>query len=165
MDGKPVLTLRDVRVEPMRVLLARYQLSLELIADGEDITGSFWGEREAGIVGSRVYARNDTPVHSILHEACHIICMDEDRRVHLDKDAGGNDLEEAAVCYLQIVLAARLQNVGARRLMRDMDSWGYTFRLGNARRWFDDDAGDARDWLVENGLLTASGAPGFHCRD
>lgn len=55
--------------------------------------------------------------------------MDEGRRARLDADAGGNDLEEAAVCYLQIVLADELQTVGARRLMRDMDGWATPFGL------------------------------------
>ncbi|MDH3747051.1 MAG: hypothetical protein OER97_02495 [Gammaproteobacteria bacterium] len=164
MDANPVLTLRDIHVESVRDLLARYHLSLELMPDGEDITASFWGEQEAGIVGSHVYARNDTPVHSVLHEACHIICMDEDRRACLDRDAGGDDLEEAAVCYLQIVLADQLKEVGAKRLMSDMDVWGYTFRVGSTRRWYDDDADDARDWLVDNGLLGTSGAPEYRSR-
>lgn len=164
MNENSVLTLRDVHLDSVRDLLARYDLSLELVPDGEEIAASYWGEQEAGIVGSQVYARNDTPVHSVLHEACHIICMDEDRRACLNRDAGGNDLEEAAVCYLQIVLAGQLQKIGAQRLMSDMDIWGYSFRLGSARRWFEDDADDARGWLVDNGLLRASGSPEYRCR-
>ena len=37
--------------------------------------------------------------------------------------------------------------------MEDMDDWGYTFRLGSAKKWFEDDAEDARSWLVERNLL------------
>ncbi|NIS90685.1 MAG: hypothetical protein GTN98_11520, partial [Woeseiaceae bacterium] len=48
--------------------------------------------------------RSDTPVHSLLHETCHIICMSRERRAELETDAGGDDLEEAAVCYLQVLL-------------------------------------------------------------
>ena len=99
--------------------------------------------------------RADTPVHSALHEACHWLCMDASRRAGLHTDAGGDDLEECAVCYLQIVLADRLPDVGGRRLMRDMDVWGYSFRLGSAQAWFEQDAADARAWLVEHGLLSA----------
>lgn len=165
MPSSPVLTLQDVHVEALRDLLHRYKLSLEHVADSTEITGSYWGEPEAGIVGMRIYARNDTPLHSILHEACHTICMDDTRRARLSKDAGGDDLEEAAVCYLQIVLAGQLMNDGANRLMSDMDTWGYTFRLGSTRRWFDDDAADARDWLVENGLLGVLGEPSFRVRE
>jgi hypothetical protein len=59
------------------------------------------------------------------------------------------------VCYLQVVLADRLPGVGRRRLMQDMDAWGYSFRLGGAQAWFEQDAADARAWLVERGLLPA----------
>jgi hypothetical protein len=34
-----------------------------------------------------------------------------------------------------------------------MDTWGYTFRLGSAQAWFDNDAEDARAWLCARGLL------------
>jgi len=36
-----------------------------------------------------------------------------------------------------------------------MDAWGYSFRLGSARRWFFEDADDARGWLVRRGLWNA----------
>jgi hypothetical protein len=53
----------------------------------QPITGSFWGDSEAGIVANDIYVRRDTPIHSLLHEACHTVCMDEDRRSDLDRDA------------------------------------------------------------------------------
>jgi hypothetical protein len=99
-----------------------------------------------------------------LHEASHIICMNEARRRGLDTDAGGDDLEEAAVCYLQIVLADRVAGAGRERLMRDMDAWGYSFRLGNTNRWFHEDAGDALAWLVAQRLLTPGGQLAFRLR-
>jgi len=34
-----------------------------------------------------------------------------------------------------------------------MDEWGYTFRLGSARAWFENDAEDARAFLVQKNLL------------
>jgi hypothetical protein len=34
-----------------------------------------------------------------------------------------------------------------------MDRWGYSFRLGGARAWFEQDAADARSWLLERGLI------------
>jgi hypothetical protein len=37
--------------------------------------------------------------------------------------------------------------------MADMDAWGYSFRLGSAARWFQEDADDARQWLAARGLL------------
>ena len=146
--------------EALRALLAGYGLALREVAPGAAIPGSFWGEPEAGIVGDEVYVRHDTPVHSALHEACHLICAG-DRRAAIHTDAGGSYAEEDAVCYLQIVLADRLPGLGAARLMADMDAWGYTFRLGSARAWFEGDAEDARAWLVERRLLDAEGEPVF----
>lgn len=164
MSGSPVLTVNDVCASKLEILLGRYGLSLSLAAAGADIEASFWGGREAGIAGMTVYARPDTPVHSVLHEACHVVCMDATRRLGLNRDAGGDDLEEAAVCYLQVLLADCLEDVGAARLMQDMDSWGYSFRLGSTRRWFAEDADDARAWLVREGILTEALRPSFACR-
>jgi hypothetical protein len=45
------------------------------------------------------------------------------------------------------VLADQLPGVGRDRLMADMDAWGYSFRLGSTRAWFEHDAGDAREFL------------------
>lgn len=159
-----MLTVADISGAALRNLLMRFRLDLRIEADGAAITGSYWGGREAGVVGCTVFARRDTPLHSLLHEACHVICMDEDRRDALHTDAGGDDLEEAAVCYLQILLAGHLPGAGRRRLMGDMDDWGYSFRLGSTRRWFERDAGDARAWLARQRLTTAAGEPAFRLR-
>ena len=144
-------------------LLARYRMELVMIPDRAPIPGSYWGEPEAGIVGNIVHARADTPVHSVLHEAGHIICMDSARRARLDTDAGGEHAEEDAVCYLQIVLAAEL-GLSPNEICADMDAWGYSFRLGSARAWFERDADDARAWLVRYGLLIEAGVPTFRLR-
>ena len=135
------------------LLLSRYGLTLTLVAPEEVIPGSYWGESEAGLKGDLLYARLDTPVHSVLHEASHYICMAPERRAALDRDAGGDDSEESAVCYLQVLLADELPGVGRERLASDMDEWGYSFRLGNTRTWFNSDAEDARVWLVEHGVI------------
>ena len=58
----------DVSIEGLQALLGRFQLTLELQGDDEDIRGSFWGESEAGLVATTVFVRGDTPVHSLLHE-------------------------------------------------------------------------------------------------
>jgi len=63
------------------------------------------------------------------------------------------------------LLAGELPAVGMRRLQQDMDTWGYSFRLGGTRAWFERDAADARDWLFEKGLLDALGMPVFRLRD
>jgi hypothetical protein len=134
-------------------LLAGYRIELCDIAPGKPIPGSFWGDDEAGLIGHRLYARSDTPLHSILHEASHFICLDPTRRTSLDRDAGSDDAEESAVCYLQILLADELPSMGRDRMFTDMDCWGYSFRLGSARAWFEYDAGDALEWLSRFGLV------------
>ncbi len=140
----------------LRALLAGYELELVVLPAQAPIPGSYWGEPEAGLIGTRVYVRPDTPLHSALHEAAHVLCMDGARRARLHTDAGGDYAEENAVCYLQIVLAQAL-GVSAEALCADMDAWGYTFRLGSAYAWFRADAADAHGWLVRHGLLTPHG--------
>jgi hypothetical protein len=159
-----VLLLNSIERLDLEVLLARYGLALRLVAPDEVIPGSYWGEREAGLLGSRLFARLDTPIHSILHEGAHFVCMTPERRAGLDTDAGGDFAEENGVCYLQIILASRLPQVGAERMCRDMDAWGYTFRLGSAGAWFATDAHDARDWLIQHGILDVDLQPTYRCR-
>jgi hypothetical protein len=159
-----VLAVADVPLASIESLLDRYGLSIKVQQDGEAIIGSFWGDREAGVVGRTVHVRFDTPLHSLLHETCHIICMSGERREQLETDAGGDDLEETAVCYLQVLLADELDGVGRDRLMVDMDTWGYSFRLGDTRSWFERDAEDARKWLIDHGLLNTSESPVFQLR-
>lgn len=159
-----VLTVADVPLDAITSLLQRFGLTLVKVDKSATIPGSYWGEPEAGIVGSVVYARSDTPVHSLLHECCHIICMTSERRDKLQRDAGGDDLEESAVCYLQVLLADWLPGVGRDRLMRDMDAWGYSFRLGSTRQWFDEDAGDASEFLSNHKLIVDRDTPAFRLR-
>ncbi len=155
----PVLRLNSIDRMPLYLLLARYGMELRLVAPQEDIPGSYWGESEAGLVGAILYARLDTPLHSVLHEVSHYICMSAERRAGLVRDAGGDDAEECAVCVLQVLLAGELAAVGSARMLDDMDAWGYTFRLGSARRWFEEEAGDARIWLRRAGVLDAGDRP------
>lgn len=148
----------------IEALLARFGLSLIVEPSDHAITGSFWGESEAGVVAHNVYVRPDTPIHSVLHETCHTICMDARRRAGLNRDAAGDDLEEAAVCYLQILLAEQIPGVDRQRLMQDMDAWGYSFRRGSAAAWFTSDADDATEWLRAEGLIDLAGSPTFILR-
>ncbi|HKD55548.1 MAG TPA: hypothetical protein VKB72_15140 [Steroidobacteraceae bacterium] len=156
--GGDVLRVYAIDRVALAGLLDRYGMSLVLVAAGEMIPGSYWGDSEAGLKGDRLYARLDTPLHSVLHEASHYVCMTPERRAGLDRDAGGDDLEEAAVCYLQVLLGERLPGVARARLFADMDAWGYSFRLGNTRDWFESDAGDARAWLGRHGVIDAAEA-------
>ncbi|MEQ8663289.1 MAG: hypothetical protein RLW62_20940 [Gammaproteobacteria bacterium] len=136
-------------------LFARWGLTPRWVAAAAGIPGSYWGGREAGLVRGTLYVRADTPLHSALHEGCHFVCADDARRATLATDAGGDDLEECAVCYLSIVLADALPGFGRARMLADMDAWGYSFRLGSAARWFSEDAADARAWLAAHALPTA----------
>lgn len=160
-----VLTVADLPPDALASIAHAYGLTLELVRPFAEIPGSFWGAPEAGIVGCTVFVRADTPVHSCLHELSHIVCMTADRRANLDRDAGGDDDEECAVCYLQILLAGKLPQVGRSRLMQDMDAWGYSFRLGSTAAWFASDAAEARTWLFERKLISAAQDITWRLRD
>ena len=152
-----VIRADAVRRQDLTSLLAALGLRLEWLPDNAAIPGSYWGQPEAGLVGNVLYARADTPLHSVLHEAGHYACMDETRRAALHTDAGGSDTEENAVCYLQALLATHLPGYSRERLFIDMDAWGYHFILGSAQAWFEADAHDAVAWLLRHGLITGNG--------
>lgn len=148
-----VLRFRDCDQEALTGLIHSLGMRVSLVADNADIPGSFWGDEEAGLIKNTLYLRHDTPVHSALHEACHFACMDDERRASLHTNAGGDANEENAVCYLQILLSDALPDVGRDKIFADMDAWGYSFRLGSTKAWFDNDAEDARLLLEQKGLL------------
>ena len=50
-------------------------------------------------------------------------------------------------------------------MLTDMDAWGYTFRLGSAQAWFEQDATDAYDWLLQNRLIDPDEQPTGHVRE
>lgn len=147
--------LADLDPAAVAACLGRYGARLVEVAAGAPIPGSYWGEPEAGLIGHCVHARADTPAHSLLHELGHYVCMSAERRARLERDAGGDDEEECAVCYLQVLLADRFEGFGRRKILRDMDEWGYSFREGSARAWLAGDARFARRWLLERGLVDA----------
>ncbi len=154
-----VLRYADISAQGLENLLHRYGMKICCRVGDQTIPGSFWGDSEAGLVADEVHVRPDTPVHSILHEACHYICMDSARRSGLHTDAGGDYDEENGVCYLQILLADELAEMGRSRMWADMDAWGYSFRLGSAQAWFAHDAEDAQAWLISHGLIDATCQP------
>jgi hypothetical protein len=154
-----MLTCAQLGHVPLQTLLSRFGLHLETVADGEAIPGSWFGEPEAGVIGTTLYVRGDTPVHSALHESCHVICMDGQRRASLHTNVGGDYDEENAVCYLQILLADYLPGFDQQGMMQDMDEWGYSFRLGSSRAWFEADADDARQWLLREQIIHEDKSP------
>jgi len=145
-------------------LTRRFGVEVHHLAADEALPGSYWGDSEAGLRGNVLYVRADTPLHSLLHELSHFVCMSSERRAGLDRDAGGDDAEECAVCYLQILLADELPQLGRARMFADMDAWGYTFRLGSSRAWFEQDAADACIWLRENRVIDDSRRPTFRLK-
>jgi len=154
-----VLQLSDLPDGAAAELLSQLGLGLSLVSPGDPIPGSYWGESEAGIDAHRLWARADTPLHSLLHEACHWVCATQLGRTTAAGDAASDDAEECAVCYLQVLLADNWPNPMSRaRLFADMDSWGYSFREGSAARWFQGDGEDARQWLLARGIIDEQGA-------
>lgn len=160
----PDVTLCKGRFPEIEKLFLKYALTISFVNDDTPIPGSYWGESEAGVIKSRLYIREETPLHSAFHEACHYICMESERRAQLHTDAGGDYDEENGVCYLQIILSDELAGYSAEQMMQDMDRWGYTFRLGAARTWFEEDAEDARQWLLNAGIINRLSSPTWKLR-
>ena len=158
-----VLTVGELGLAAVQAFVDRLGLRLHHVVDGAPIPGSYWGDSEAGIIGTNLYVRLDTPMHSLLHEACHVLVAEPARRETIHTDASDSIAEEDATCYLQLLIANRLPGFGFDRACADMDAWGYTFRLGSARAWFEQDADEARafiaarpdlrDWLSQGWLL------------
>jgi hypothetical protein len=152
-----VLRLHDIDIEQARQLLGLFCLQLTLVPDGQAIPGSYWGESEAGLIGAKVFARMDTPVHSLLHESCHLIVLAPEKRASIHTDASDSIAEEDATCYLQLLLANAIEGFGFERACHDMDLWGYSFRLGSAKAWFEQDAEDAAAFLRERKIWPLAG--------
>jgi len=148
-----VLTCADINFSQLQKLLDNYGIIVHKVDANNKIPGSWFGDPEAGIIKNNLYVRNDTPVHSALHESCHYVCMDEIRRKNLHTNVGGDYDEENAVCYLSILLSDFIDGFGRERMFVDMDEWGYTFRLGSSRRWFEEDAEDAVEWLINYKII------------
>ncbi|MFK7860258.1 MAG: hypothetical protein AB8B64_15670 [Granulosicoccus sp.] len=156
-----VLRVRDTGWDCLTRLLEPAGLTIEPVQADVDIPGSHWGDEEAGLIEYTLYARLDTPVHSVLHEACHWLLMSDQRRKSLHTDAKGSAVEEMAVCYLQILISDLVPGMGRDRMLIDMDRWGYSFRVGNSQDWFETDAEDALAYLADK-LPHAHGVPGLH---
>ena len=155
-----VLRIRDIGWLRVINLYVATGLAIHQVADGAPIPGSHWGDEEAGLIRSSLFARDDTPVHSLLHEAGHWLLMDDARRQRLHTDAKGSAVEEMAVCYLQVLMSDLLPEVGRQRMFADMDRWGYSFRCGSTKAWFETDAEDALAYLADR-LAHLDGIPGI----
>lgn len=163
-DPTDVINCDDFIKQQLQELLTHYGIEIIPVADDETIPGSFFGDREAGLIGNKLYLRNDTPVHSALHEAGHYVCMDPSRRKTLHTDTEGDYDEENGVCYLQILLAGYIQKFSRARMIRDMDRWGYSFRLGSTKAWFEQDADDTYQWLLQHDIIDNNQQPTWQLR-
>ena len=74
-DPTNVVNCDQQRHQELAKLLQPYGLIIKAVSMDTPIPGSFFGEREAGLISNTLYLRYDTPLHSALHEACHYICM------------------------------------------------------------------------------------------
>ena len=160
-----VLCCGEIKLVELASLLGKFSIQLHLIEDSKEIPGSWFGDPEAGIINNNLYIRNDTPVHSALHESCHYVCMSPDRRENLHTNAGGDYDEENAVCYLSILLSEYINSFGQERMLNDMDEWGYTFRLGSSKAWFEGDAEDAKELLIKYKIIDLNKNPLWTIRE
>lgn len=159
-----ILTIADIQLAQLQSVLGKYNLTVHLVDENQKIPGSWFGETEAGIIENNLYIRNDTPVHSALHEASHYICMAPERRDKLHTNAGGDYDEENGVCYLSLLLSNYIDGFGIDRMFSDMDEWGYTFRLGSSKAWFEEDAKEVFDWLLSHNIISKDGDPDWKLR-
>jgi len=156
---------KNLSPQTVQALLKHYGLKVQGVKSDQDIPFSFWGAPEAGREKNCLYIRGDTPVHSILHEACHFVCMPAQQRMLSLVDAKGTCMEENATCFMQILLADNLDGYNRHTLMRDMDEWGYSFRLGSAKAWFCEDADETRQWLIHQRIIHSDNKPTWKLRN
>jgi len=155
----------NLNPDSIKELLSRYGIQINCSEPGIAIPHSFWGTPEAGRKKNRLYIRGDTPIHSILHESCHYICMLAEQRTLKKVDAKGSAMEENATCYLQILLAEHIDGYSRSQLMKDMDDWGYSFRLGSTHSWFTQDAEEVQQWLTIQQIINTQGKPTWKLRN
>src|SRR3546814_10719191 len=98
VDEAAVMPCAELGLVSLRALLEPLGLRIAEVADDLPIPGRYWGDRDAGLIADTLYVRGDTPVHSALHEACPWLCADATRPQSLHTNAGGEDVEEHAVC-------------------------------------------------------------------
>ncbi|MFK7816529.1 MAG: hypothetical protein AB8B92_09340 [Gammaproteobacteria bacterium] len=151
--------------ESVKNLLNHYGIKVNHFDNHTDIPHSFWGNPEAGRLRDQLFIRGDTPIHSVLHEACHYICMPAEQRSAMLVDAKGTAEEENATCYLQILLAGHIVGYSRTQILKDMDDWGYSFRLGSAFAWFTQDAQDTQTWLINKQIINQQQMPTWKLRN
>jgi hypothetical protein len=160
-----MVNYENLNPDSIKELLSHYGIQINCSVPGVAIPHSYWGAPEAGRIREQLYIRGDTPIHSILHESCHYVCMPAELRALKQVDAKGSAMEENATCYLQILLAEHIDGYSRTQLMKDMDAWGYSFRLGSANSWFTQDAEEVQQWLISQKIINAQGKPTWELRN
>ena len=88
-------------------------------------------------------------------------------RVRQNGDGNRRTRQGGRRCRPKPVIAAlanELDGADSGQMCRDMDAWGYTFRLGSAQAWFEQDADDARRWLLAHRIIDEGGRITGTCR-
>ena len=152
-DECPMICFKNINTSSLVAVLNLYGVEINEVEEHLTIPHSFWGAPEAGRRNNTLYVRFDTPIHSILHETCHFVCMPKNQRYLDEIDAAGSTIEESACCYLQLLISDHIEGFTREEHMKNMDEWGYSFRLGSAATWFYRDADDARKWLLEQMII------------
>jgi len=156
---------KNLNSDSIKALVSNYGIQINCSDPGVAIPHSFWGAPEAGRIHEQLYIRVDTPIHSLLHEACHYVCMSAEQRKLTQMDAKGSAMEENATCYLQILLSDYIKEYSRTQLMEDMDVWGYSFRLGSALAWFNRDTEEVRQWLISHLIINTQDKPTWKLRN
>jgi len=122
------------------------------------------GEREAGLIGAKIFARLDTPLHSVLHESAHFICMTPERRAGLDTDAAETTRKRprCAICkwFWRTRCRGWAESAYAAIWMNGLhlQAWARRGVVYGGRR------GMRAAGLVRHGLLDLQGAVTYACR-
>ena len=118
-----VLRVGEVADASVVGLSRKFGVELRQFDAGEMLPGSYWGESEAGLRANVLSVRADTPLHSLLHELSHYVCMTPERRAGLDRDAGGDDeedLRDISFDEAQLLAKEREQEILRAALARDL---------------------------------------------
>ena len=142
-----------IDTDSLRTVLSFYGIELVEVGKHLSIPYSIWETSEAGRRKNKLYVLGDTPIHSILHETGHFVCMSKKQRCSDTIDAKGSFEEENATCYLQILLSDHVDGFNRKLHLINMDEWGYAFRLGSAAKWCCQDAEDAKSWLQSRQII------------
>jgi len=144
--------------------LDRYGLSLHLVAPDEVIPARI-GASARRADGIQIFARLDTAGAFGAARGRPFYLHDAGTARRLGYRCRRRSCGRECVCYLQIILAQSLPNVGRERMCRDMDEWAIRSGWEAPRSGSIQDAEDARDWLMRHGVLDSQSRPTYAVDD